>query len=129
MGGCKDDWLAALLLEERRGGGLQNEFGALNALVLVTLRAEKTEARTSDRGGGVNAREMDQVPEVRDRNRRVRQMERNRRNRPRKQNMSDDHKEKEKMGGGREKKKDISIIDRPESHTKKAFHPPQGNQS
>lgn len=54
MGGCKDDWLAALLLEERRGGGLQNEFGALNALVLVTLREENTEAgtRDSDRGGG-----------------------------------------------------------------------------
>lgn len=54
MGGCKDDWLAALLLEERCGGGLQNEFGALNALVLVTLREENTGAgtRDSDRGGG-----------------------------------------------------------------------------
>lgn len=70
MGGCKDDWLAALLLEERCGGGLQNEFGALNALVLVTLREENTEARTRDSDGGVNAREMDQVPEVRDGNRR-----------------------------------------------------------
>lgn len=36
--GRQDNWLAALLLEERGGGGLQNEFGALNALVLVTLR-------------------------------------------------------------------------------------------
>lgn len=58
MGGCKDDWLAALLLEERCGGGLQNEFGALNALVLVTLRGEETGARTrdSDRGGAANAK-------------------------------------------------------------------------
>lgn len=39
-GGGQDDGLAALLLEEGRGGGLQNEFGALNALVLVTLRGE-----------------------------------------------------------------------------------------
>lgn len=54
----------------------------------------KTEARTrhSDRGRG-DAREMDQVPEVRDGNRRVRQMERRkRRNRSRRQNMSEDHK-------------------------------------
>ena len=34
--GRQDDGLDALL-EERAGGGLQNEFGALNALVLVTL--------------------------------------------------------------------------------------------
>lgn len=42
--GCQDDWLAAVLLEERRGGGLQNEFGALNAMVLVTLRECRKEA-------------------------------------------------------------------------------------
>lgn len=123
MGGCKDDWLAALLLEERCGGGLQNEFGALNALVLVTLREKKTEARSRYSGeGGDNAREMDQVPEVRDRNRGVRQMERGRRNRSRKQNMSKDHRETGRMRGAGEKKKDVSILVRPEGHTKKAFH-------
>lgn len=139
MGGCEDDGLAALLLlllEEGRGGRLQNEFGALNALVLVTLRGEKTGARTRDSdqggvGGLVDAREMDKVPEVRDRNRRAGQMERSRRHRSRKQNVSGDHREKGRMGGGREreKKKVVSTLDRPKSHTKKAFHPPRWNQS
>lgn len=85
MGGCQDDWLAALLLEERRGGGLQNEFGALNALVLVTLREEEQKqgpgTAIGEEGGG--AREVDQVPEVREGNGRVRQMERKRRKRSR----------------------------------------------
>lgn len=81
MGGRQDDWLAALLLEEGCGGGLQNEFGALNALVLVTLREGKRKrgpgiAIGEGGGGGTSG-----LPEVRDRNKRVRQMERKRRTR------------------------------------------------
>lgn len=65
---------------------------------------------------------MDQVPEVRDRNRRVRQMERSRRNRSRK-----DQRPQGKRDDGRrerEKKKDVSTLDRPENHTKNPFIPP-----
>lgn len=45
----EDDRLAALLLEEGGGGDLQNEFGALNALVLVTLRGR---SQTGEGGDG-----------------------------------------------------------------------------
>lgn len=43
-------------------------------------------------------------------------MERNRRKRPKKQNVSEDHREKGRMGGEGEKKKDVSTLDRRESH-------------
>lgn len=56
-------------------------------------------------------------------------MERNRRNSSRKQNMSEDHREHGRMGEGREKRKDVSTLDRPESHAKKAFHPPQETEA
>ena len=36
-------------LEQWRGGSLQNEFGALNALVLVTLSRGETEAERGER--------------------------------------------------------------------------------
>lgn len=69
-GSRQDDWLAALLLEERCGGGLQNEFGALNALVLVTLReSSRKQEREDNTGGNVKVRETDKVPEVKDGNR------------------------------------------------------------
>lgn len=51
-GGGQDDGLAALLLEKRSGGGLQNEFGALNALVLVALRGNKREGGSGEVGRG-----------------------------------------------------------------------------
>lgn len=52
-GGGQDDRLAALLLEERSGGSLQNEFGALNALVLVTLRGNEMKGGSSKVGEGL----------------------------------------------------------------------------
>lgn len=82
MGGCQDDWLAALLLEERSGGGLQNEFGALNALVLVTLREEEQKqgpGTAIGEGGGAAPERWIRCR----RNGRVRQMERKRRKRSR----------------------------------------------
>lgn len=111
MGGCQDDWLAALLLEERCGGGLQNEFGALNALVLVTLREEQKQGPGTAIGEeGGHTREVDQVPEVRDGNGRVRQMERKRRKRSRRQNMREDHRDDWRRGE-RERKMLVPLLD------------------
>lgn len=73
----------------------------------------RTEARTrySDwGGGGGHAREVDQVPEVRDGNGRVRQMEGKRRKRSRRQNMSEDHRKKRRKRGERERKMLVPLL-------------------
>lgn len=64
-GGRQDYWLAALLLEERCCCGLQNEFCALNALVLITLRESSRGKQENEIGEDERHTEIDKVKDRR----------------------------------------------------------------